>query len=60
MPIDTCVENFSSAVLKALAASNTKRRPRDDPRSSISAGNQDEIRLKQAADVVADHQGSAS
>jgi len=31
MTIDTCVENFSSAVLKALAASNPKRRPCDDP-----------------------------
>ena len=31
MAIDTCVENFSGAVLKALAASTLKRRPRDDP-----------------------------
>ena len=45
MAIGTCVENFSGAVLKALAASNPKRRPRDDQRLSISAGIQDEIRL---------------
>jgi len=29
MAIDTCVENFSGAVLKALAESTLKRRPRD-------------------------------
>ena len=46
MAIDTCVENFSGAVLKTLAASTPKRRPRDDPRPSIPAGIQDEIRLK--------------
>ena len=46
MAIDTCVENFSGAVLKALAASNPKRRPRDDPRPPVPAGIQDEIRLK--------------
>jgi hypothetical protein len=46
MAIDTCVENFSCAVLKALTASNPKRRPRDDPRPPIPAGIQDEIRLK--------------
>jgi hypothetical protein len=43
MAIDTCVENFSGAVLNALAASTPKRRPRDDPRASIPAGIQDEI-----------------
>ena len=32
MAIDTCVENFSGAVLKALSASSRKRRPRDNPR----------------------------
>ena len=32
MAIDTCVENFSGAVLKALAASSPKQCPRDDPR----------------------------
>jgi hypothetical protein len=46
MAVDKCVENFSGAVLKALAASNPKRRPRDDPRPGIPAGIQDEIRLK--------------
>jgi hypothetical protein len=46
MAIDTCVENFSGAVLKALAASTPKRRPRDDPRAPIPAGIQDEIRLE--------------
>jgi hypothetical protein len=44
--IDTCFENFSGALLKALEASTSKRRPRDDPRPPIPAGNQDEIRLK--------------
>jgi hypothetical protein len=44
--INTCVENFSGAVLKALAASTPKCRPRDDPRRPIPAGIQDEIRLK--------------
>jgi hypothetical protein len=38
MAIDTCVENFSGAVLKALAASTPKRRPRDDQRPPIPAG----------------------
>jgi hypothetical protein len=46
MAIDTCVENFSGAVLKALAASTPKRRPRADARPPIQAGIQDEIRLK--------------
>jgi hypothetical protein len=46
MAIDTCVENFSGAVLKALAASTPNCRPRDDPRHPITAGIQDEIRLK--------------
>ena len=44
MAIDTCVENFYGAVLKALAASTPKRRPRDDPRPPIPASFQDEIR----------------
>ena len=46
MAIDTCIENFSSAILKALAASAPKRRPRDNPQPLIPAGIQDEIRLK--------------
>jgi hypothetical protein len=43
---DTCVEIFSGAVLKALAASTPKCRPRDDPRPPIPASIQDEIRPK--------------
>jgi len=43
MAIDTCDENFSGAVLKALAGSTPKRRPRDDPRPPVPAGIQDEI-----------------
>jgi hypothetical protein len=46
MAIDTCVENLSEAVLRALSASTLKCRPRDDPRPSIPAGIQVEIRLK--------------
>ena len=46
LAIDTCVGNFSGAVLQALAASTPKIRPRDDPRPLIPAGIQDEIRLK--------------
>jgi len=46
MAIDTCVENFSGAVVKALAASTPKRRPRADPRPPMPAGIQDDIRLK--------------
>jgi len=46
MAIDTCVENFSGAVLKALAASTPKCRLRDDPRPPIPSGIQDEISLK--------------
>jgi hypothetical protein len=45
MAIDTCVENFSGAVLEALATS-PKCRPRADPRPPVLAGIQDEIRLK--------------
>ena len=46
MAIDTCVENFSGAVLKALTASTPKRRPRDDTRPPIPAGIQDDTSLK--------------
>jgi hypothetical protein len=46
MEIDTCVENFSEAVLRALPASTPKRRPRDDLQPSIPAFIQDDIRLK--------------
>ena len=44
--IDICVENFSGAVLKSMATSTSKRRPRDDPRLPIPAGILDDIRLK--------------
>jgi hypothetical protein len=43
MAIDTCVENFSGAVLNALAASTPKCRPHANPRPPIPAGIQDEI-----------------
>jgi hypothetical protein len=46
MAMDTCVENISGALLKALAASTPKSRPRDDPRPPIPADIQEEIRLK--------------
>ena len=61
MAIDTCVENFSGAVLKALAASTPKRRQRADPWPPIPAGIQDEIRLKnRLRRKVAGHQGPHS
>jgi len=46
MAMEMCVENFSGAVLKALAVSTPKSRPRDDPWHPIPAGIYDEIRLK--------------
>ena len=46
MDIDTCVENFSGAILGALNASTPKRRPIGDPRPQNPAGIQDEIGLK--------------
>ena len=46
MATDTCVENFSDAVLKTPAASNPKRRPSDDQRPPTPAGIQDEIGMK--------------
>jgi hypothetical protein len=46
MAIDTCIENFSGAALKCLAASTPTCCPRGDPRPPIPAGIQDEIRLK--------------
>jgi len=45
MDIDTCVKNFSRAILGALEASTPKRRPIGDPRPQIPAGIQNEIRL---------------
>jgi hypothetical protein len=44
--IDTCVEEVSSAITEALAASAPRRRPRDDPRPQIPVHIQDDIRLK--------------
>ena len=46
MKIDTCFENFPGAILKAVAASIPKCRPRADFRPPIPAGIQEEIRLK--------------
>jgi hypothetical protein len=46
MAIDTCVENFSEAVIRALSAFTHKCRTRDNLRPSIPAGIQEEIRLK--------------
>jgi hypothetical protein len=46
MAIDSCVEKFSGAILKALIASIPKCRLRAAPRPPIPAGIQDEIRLK--------------
>jgi len=43
MYIDTCVENFSGAILWAVEASTPKRRPIGEPRPQIPAGIQDEI-----------------
>jgi hypothetical protein len=44
--IDMCLEEMSSAILEALAASTSESRPPDDPRPQIPACIQDEIRLK--------------
>jgi hypothetical protein len=44
--IYTCVENFSGAILGALAASTPKRRPHGDPIPQIPPGIQYVIRLK--------------
>jgi hypothetical protein len=46
MAINTCIENFFGAILKALAASTPKSHPRDDLRPLIPAVIQDEICLK--------------
>ena len=46
MDNDTCVENFSGAILGALEASTPKLRPIGDLRPQIPAGIQDEISLK--------------
>jgi hypothetical protein len=44
--IEKCVEELTSAIQEATAASALKRRPRADPRPSLPASIQDEIRLK--------------
>jgi hypothetical protein len=44
--IDRSVEEMSSAILEALAASTPKSRPCDDPRPPIPVCIQDEIHLK--------------
>jgi hypothetical protein len=41
--INTCVEEISTAILEALAASTPKSRPRDDPLPPIPSAIQDEI-----------------
>jgi hypothetical protein len=46
MAIDTRFEKFSGAVLKALAASTPKCRPRDDPGLRYRLAFKNEIRLK--------------
>jgi hypothetical protein len=46
MAINTCVENFLGAILKAVAAFTPKCRQRGDSRPPIPAGIQYEIRLK--------------
>jgi hypothetical protein len=44
--IDTCIERLPGTILEALAAANPKSRPRNNPRSLIPVGIQDEIHLK--------------
>jgi hypothetical protein len=44
--IDKCVEELTSAIHEATAASAPKRRHRADPRPPLPASIQDEIRLK--------------
>jgi len=43
MEIDTFVENFSGAIMKALATSTPKRHPHTDTRPTITAGIMDEM-----------------
>jgi hypothetical protein len=43
---DTCVENFSVAILKTLATPTPKCRPHVDPRPPVPVCIQDEICLK--------------
>jgi hypothetical protein len=44
--IDKCVEELTSAIQEATAASAPRRRPRADPRPPLPASIQNEIRLK--------------
>jgi anti-sigma factor RsiW len=44
--IGTFLEEMSSAILKALAASIPESLPRDDPRPQLTACIQDEIQMK--------------
>jgi hypothetical protein len=44
--IDKCLEELTSPIHEATAASALRRRPRADPRPSLPASVQDEIRLK--------------
>jgi hypothetical protein len=44
--IDKCVEELTSAIQEATAASAPRRRPRADPRPTLPASIQGEIRLK--------------
>ena len=46
MAMDTCTENYSSTVTKALAAFAPRSHLCDDPRPPILAGIQEEICLK--------------
>ena len=46
LAINICVQNLSGAILKPLAASTPKCRPRDDPQPPIPDGIQDEIHLQ--------------
>jgi len=50
MTIDTCFENFSCAVLKALAASTPRRRPGDVLRSPIPVGLENLLRWQVTRD----------
>jgi hypothetical protein len=44
--IHKCVEELTSAIQEATAASAPRRRPRADPQPVVTACIQDEIRLK--------------
>jgi hypothetical protein len=44
--VNKCVEELTSAIQEATAASTPRRRPRADPRPPLPASIQDEIRLK--------------